>query len=148
MKKLVLFAAVLAAPFSLQANDGQTAYQTCMACHGADGKGMKAGPNTMAPSLAGSKLVNGNPELLAKIILKGIHKEDQKYMMVMAPLEAAYADDQKLADVINYVRNSFGNKNEKKVTAEDAKKYREAAKDIKAPLKRADLEKAAAKKAE
>lgn len=111
-----------------------------MACHGADGKGLKAGEKLMAPPLGGSKFVNGKPEVLAKIILKGIQKEDQNYLGIMAPLEAAF-DDQKLADVMNYVRNSFGNKSETKITAEDAKKYREAAKDVKAPLKRADLEK-------
>jgi hypothetical protein len=45
--------------------------------------------------------------------------------------------------VLTYVRNSFGNKAEV-VTAEDAKKYREMFKDIKAPVLRADLEKTAA----
>jgi hypothetical protein len=52
-------------------------------------------------------------------------------------------DDEKLAGVLTYVRNSFGNKAEV-VTAEDAKKYREMFKDIKAPVLRADLEKTAA----
>ena len=61
---------------------------------------------------------------------------------IMAPLEATL-DDEKLAGVMTYVRNSFGNKADV-VTPEDAKKFREMFKDIKAPVLRADLEKTAA----
>lgn len=140
MKSLLITSATLAISLAAHADDaaGKVAYATCMACHGQDGKGMKAGENLMAPSLAGSKIATGDPATLIKVILKGIAKEDNKYMMVMAPLEAAYEDDQKLADVVNYVRTSFGNSAEK-VTAAQVKKIREAAKDIKKPLKRAEL---------
>ena len=57
----------------------------------------------------------------------------------MAPLEAAYADDQKLADVMTYVRQSFGNE-AGAVTKEEAAKYREQWKDTKEPVTRAKLE--------
>ena len=56
----------------------------------------------------------------------------------MAPLEAVYADDQKLADVMTYVRQSFGNK-AAAVTKEDAAKYRAQWKDIKEPVTRAKI---------
>lgn len=147
MKTFLFALSTLALTLSADADPaaGKNAYMTCMACHGADGKGMKAGTNLMAPSLAGSKLATGDAAVLIKIILKGIAKEDAKYMMVMAPLEAAYPDDQKLADVVNYVRTSFGNK-ASAVTADEVKKIREAAKDIKGPLKRTDLVKEEEKK--
>jgi mono/diheme cytochrome c family protein len=56
----------------------------------------------------------------------------------MAPLEAAFPDDEKLAAVMTYVRNSFGN-SASVVTAADVKKFREQWKDIKAPVTRAKL---------
>ena len=87
---------------------GQTAYANCLACHGADGKGMKAGPMTMAPPLAGSELLLDDPEKSLLIVLKGIQKETADYIGVMAPLGAAL-DDEKLAAVLTYARNSFGN---------------------------------------
>jgi len=140
MKTLLTAATALALTLTSNADPaaGKNAYMTCMACHGADGKGVKAGANLMAPTLAGSKIVTGDTTTLVKIILKGIAKEDQKYMMVMAPLEAAYPDDQKLSDVVNYVRTSFGNE-ASTVTADEIKKIRAEVKDVKGPLKRADI---------
>jgi mono/diheme cytochrome c family protein len=87
---------------------GQTAYANCLACHGADGKGMQAGQSMMAPSLAGSELLLGDPDKSLLIVLKGIQKETADYMGVMAPLGATL-DDEKLAAVLTYARNSFGN---------------------------------------
>ncbi|MBK1792710.1 c-type cytochrome [Persicirhabdus sediminis] len=102
---------------------GKAAYGTCQACHGADGKGLKIGDKLMAPPIAGSPFVNGKPDVLALIVLKGVKKEDADYLGIMAPLEAALADDKKLAGVLTYVRNSFGNESAI-VTAEEAAKYR------------------------
>jgi len=103
---------------------GKTAYATCSACHGMDGKGLKVGPMLMAPSLAESEIVNGDPNRMALVILKGIKKEDANYMGVMTPL-AAMLDDEKLAGVMTYVRASFGNKSAK-VSVAEAKKARAA----------------------
>ena len=50
----------------------------------------------------------------------------------------AALDDEKLAGVMTHVRGSFDNK-AAPVTPEDAKKYREQWKDIKAPVTRAKL---------
>lgn len=117
---------------------GKEAYVTCMACHGPDGNGVAAGPNKMAPALAGSALVNGDPSVFALLLLKGIAKENATYLGVMAPMEAMLPDDEKLAAVMTYVRNSFGN-TAAVVTPEDAKKYREQWKDLKAPSTRTKL---------
>ena len=126
---------------------GKVAYATCMACHGPDGKGIAAGPNKMAPPLAASPFVTGDPSVMALIVLKGITKEGQDYIGMMTPMEAVLTDDAKLAGLLTYVRNSFGNSGPV-VTPEDARKFREQWKDQKAPTTRArlkELEEAAKK---
>ena len=75
--------------------------------------------------------------VMALVVLKGIQKEGTEYLGMMAPLGAAL-DDEKLAAVMTYVRGSFGNKGAA-VTKEDAAKYREQWKDIKAPVTRAKI---------
>ena len=122
---------------------GQTAFATCMACHGADGQGLPVGPQKMAPSLTDSKVALGKPEVLALVILNGIQKEGMEYVGMMAPLGAALTDEQ-LAGVMTYVRNSFNN-SASVVTVEDAKKYREMWKDQKTPVTRAKIEELLAK---
>jgi mono/diheme cytochrome c family protein len=117
--------------------DGQAAFPLCMACHGPDGKGVKAGPMTMAPSLVESKIAIGDPEIFAQVLLKGIKKEGTEYLQVMAPLEAAL-DDKKLAAVMTYVRGSFGNK-ASAVTEAQAKEWRAKFKDRKEPMTRAEI---------
>ena len=118
---------------------GKTAYATCAACHGADGAGLPVGTQKMAPPIGGSKLVTGKPDVLALLILKGIAKENQNYLGIMAPLEAAFPDDEKLAGILTYVRNSFGN-SASVVTAEDAKKFRAQWAEIKTPVTRAKID--------
>ncbi len=117
---------------------GKAGFMTCAACHGMDGQGVAAGPKKMAPSLSGSKIVNGDPALFALVVHNGIAKETQDYLGMMAPLGAAL-DDEKLASVMTYVRNSFNNTSSV-VTPADVKKYREQFKDITGPVTRAKLE--------
>ena len=124
---------------------GKTMFAVCMACHGPDGQGLPVGPQKMAPPLAGSKFATGDPAVFALIVLKGIQKETQQYLGIMAPLEAAL-DDPKLAAVMTYVRSNFGNK-APAVTTEEVKAFRAKWQDVKAPSARAkleELEKAAA----
>lgn len=143
-----IFSFVVTAGFSLNASAdeaqtaklmeaGKASYMMCAACHGMDAKGVQAGPSKMAPSLIDSKVALGDPSVMALVILNGIQKEGTEYLMMMAPLGAAL-DDEKLAAVMTYVRGSFGNK-APAVTVEDAKKYREQWKDLKAPLTRAKI---------
>ena len=125
---------------------GKAAFATCMACHGADGQGLPVADKKMAPPLAASKIATGEPAAFALAVLKGVQKDPANLQIlgVMAPLEMAL-DDEKLAGVMTYVRNSFGN-TASVVTPEDAKKFREQFKDIKAPVTRAQLEEAGKKK--
>lgn len=125
---------------------GKASYATCMACHGPDGQGLAVADKKMAPSLAGSKIAIGEPAAFALAVLKGVQKDpaNLEILGIMAPLEMAL-DDEKLAGVMTYVRNSFGN-TASVVTPEDAKKFREQFKDIKTPVTRAQLEEAGKKK--
>lgn len=144
-KSILLLAGLIAAPFaSAQDDAGKQAYMTCMACHGPDGHGIPVGPMKMAPSFTDSKVVNGDPAVLALVILKGIQKEGTAYAGMMAPLGAAL-DDAKLAAVMTYVRGNFGNKSAA-VTEAEAKSFREKWKDINAPITRAKLEELTKKK--
>ena len=110
---MILFgtAGVQAKPDPEQMALGKATYATCIACHGIDGKGMQLGEaGIMAPSLVKSPYVLGNSDVLALIILKGIVKDAAtNFAGVMAPLESAL-NDERLAAVMTYVRNSFGNK--------------------------------------
>lgn len=88
---------------------GKATFATCAACHGVDGQGLKAGPLLMAPSFTGSKLLlDPNPDKAILVVLKGIAKEDANFLGIMAALGPAL-DDQKIAGVLTYLRNSFGN---------------------------------------
>jgi mono/diheme cytochrome c family protein len=80
----------------------------CLACHMADGGGVQ----NMNPPLTQTTYVLGNKTTLIKIVLNGF-KEDveingQTYSNNMTP----HSDlkDQQIADVLTYVRKSFGNK--------------------------------------
>ena len=84
-----LLAAEEAPPTAL----GQQTYQLCVACHGLDGKGMKAGDLLMAPSLPESAFIRGgHADLIGAIVLKGIAKQDNRYVQAMLPLENALSD--------------------------------------------------------
>lgn len=118
---------------------GRLTYQTCVACHGPDGKGIKAGDLLMAPSLHESAFIKGdNPELLTAIILKGIIKADNKYIQAMLALEAALNDEQ-IAALIAYVTKEFGGK-QRSVKPADVAKWRKDQSSRTSPWKRSDLE--------
>lgn len=147
MKLATYLALALAAPALAIADEaekaklmeaGKASFMTCAACHGMDGQGVAAGPKKMAPSLSGSKIATGDPAIFALVVHNGIAKETQDYLGMMAPLGAAL-DDNKLAAVMTYVRNSFNN-SASVVTPADVKKYRDKYKDITGPVTRAKLE--------
>ena len=88
---------------------GKTIYSTyCLACHQADGSGVPG----LNPPLIKTKWVLGEKNQLIRVILKGmdepIEVNGEEYNNVMAP--HAFLKDQEVADVLNYVRNNFGNK--------------------------------------
>jgi len=80
----------------------------CISCHMADGSGV---PH-MNPPLIQTKYVLGEKEDLIKIILNGIGNVEingETYTNKMPPLKKILKDQQ-IADVLTYVRKSFGNK--------------------------------------
>jgi mono/diheme cytochrome c family protein/glucose/arabinose dehydrogenase len=85
--------------------------QLCATCHGADGKGVAIGGKDMvAPALAKSSNVTGDPEKLIKILLHGLWGPvDGKIYPDMMPSLGAN-DDNYIASVISYIRNDLGNK--------------------------------------
>lgn len=84
----------------------------CVTCHQADGKGLNA---SGFPPLNESRWVTGSEERLIKLTLNGllgpIEVKGVKYpgQVPMTPF-GGMLDDQEVADVLTYVRNSFGNK--------------------------------------
>lgn len=88
---------------------GKKVYETyCLVCHQPDG----AGVPRMNPPLIKTSFVLGDKKKLIGIVLKGMDEqveiEGNYYTNVMAPHD--FLADQDIADVLTYVRNSFGNK--------------------------------------
>ncbi len=104
----------------------------CVTCHQADGKGV----DNVYPALAGSEWMEGDPERMIKIVLKGLYGplkfQGKDYgpdrgtppMMGFGPL----LKDEEIAAVISYVHQSFGN-NLPMVEPGEIAKVREATKD-------------------
>jgi mono/diheme cytochrome c family protein len=95
--------------------------EQCLVCHQADGGGVQ----NMHPPLIKTKWVLGDKTVLVQIVLKGltgdIEINENIYHNVMAP--HADLSDQQIADVLTYVRNSFGNK-AKAITPAEVKAIR------------------------
>lgn len=83
----------------------------CMTCHQSDGLGLEA---AQFPPLAGSHWVTGNPERLAKIVLRGvtgpIKVKNKVYPGKVPMISFSFLTDEEIAGVLTYIRNSFGNK--------------------------------------
>lgn len=117
-----------------QIERGAAVYQSvCGLCHQPTGYGV---PN-VAPPLAESSWVTGEPERLIRIALQGLYGEievsGQKWNLAMPgqgmnPL----LDDAKLADVLSYIRNAWGNEADP-IAASQIAAVREQTKDRKMP---------------
>lgn len=101
------------APAAASANTalakGKAVYtQYCMPCHQADGGGVQ----NLNPPLIKTTYVLGDQKRLINIVLKGLNEEIEVdgdfYANPMPAL--SFLTDQQVADVLTYVRNSFGNK--------------------------------------
>ncbi|MFN3241044.1 MAG: discoidin domain-containing protein [Planctomycetota bacterium] len=113
----------------------------CFTCHGSDGKGAPVvGIEGMkqAPSLIGSPRVLGSTERLGRIVLNGLQGpvDGKTYIAAMASM--SMNDDAWIADVLTYVRNSWGNQGELVTEAEIAR-VRAACKDRSEPWTLAEL---------
>jgi len=84
----------------------------CITCHQPDGKGLSA---SQFPPLANTEWVTGNAKRLIKITLNGmmgpVEVLGKQYpgQVPMTPFGGMLNDDE-IASVLTYVRNSFGNK--------------------------------------
>jgi mono/diheme cytochrome c family protein len=91
----------------------------CVTCHMADGKGV---PRAFPP-LVDSDYLRENQNESIKGVKKGMSGEmivnGIKYNSAMAPLGLS---DDEVADVMNYINNSWGNKIDNFVTAEKVSK--------------------------
>ena len=120
VSKHLLFAAACVLPFTtiIYAQDslarGQTVYmQVCFACHQPTGQGLPG----MFPPLASSDWVAAKkPDRIIRMVLHGFTgpitlngKPFASPAPLMPPQGAALSDTQ-IADVLTYVRSSFGNK--------------------------------------
>ncbi len=140
MKKVyILFAALAAATvsFSFASPDqdaelkksmeaGKGVYQgICLACHLNEGQGIA----NVFPPLAKSDYLMEDLDRSIKILINGQQGEitvnGKKYNGAMP---APGLDDKDIADVLNYIRNSWGNKGDKTVTETQVAKVRASAK--------------------
>ncbi|WEA01882.1 c-type cytochrome [Mucilaginibacter sp. SJ] len=80
----------------------------CLTCHQADGGGV---PN-MNPPLIKTSYITGSHEQLIKVLLNGFSEnvdiDGESYSNVMPAHD--FLKDREIADVLTYVRKSFGNK--------------------------------------
>ena len=96
---------------------GEIVYNTsCLKCHGADGIGTEA----HYPPLALSDWLTDKRVPTMQAIRKGLRGpitvNNIGYNSIMIPVKLS---NEELADVLNYIMNSWGNKQEKIVTPEE-----------------------------
>ena len=110
--------------------------RTCIACHQPTGMGLPP----VFPPLAKAPIAVGNPELPIKFILQGlmgpITVGGTTFNSMMPPVPGV--NDQDIADVLTYVRQSFGNKGNP-VSVDQVKAVRAATAGRTAPWTTAEL---------
>ncbi len=99
--------------------DGAQIYAShCSTCHQKNGEGQ----DTRYPPLADSEWVSGKHEILIQSILSGqdgeIKVKGNTYNQIMPSYK--FLSDAQLAEVINYIKNNFGNKGGKVTPSEIA----------------------------
>lgn len=106
---------------------GKKLFNTCATCHQPTGKGVPG----VYPPLAGSAWVQGSDELVVRILVSGLsgplEVDGNTYNGIMPPFGATgYKwSDEKIAQVLTYVRQEWGNSAEPISTAR-VKEIREA----------------------
>lgn len=102
---------------------GKEAYASfCMNCHMEDGKG-----TDIFPPVAKTDYLKKPAKTLINIILEGQSGEitvNNKQYNALMPAQA-YLTDEQIADVLNYIRNSLGNKIATPITPNQVKALRQ-----------------------
>jgi mono/diheme cytochrome c family protein len=122
---------------------GEAIYrELCFACHGFDGKGMpKQGDApgvTLAPPLGGSKTVTGHRDGPVLALLHGLAGPVDGRTYEAQMISMATNNDDWIASVASYVRNSFGNSGAL-VTPDEVRRLREATKGRTQPWTQTEL---------
>ena len=93
----------------------------CVSCHSPNGEGVK----NVNPPLAKSDYLVKNREASLRGIKFGQQGEmtvnGEKYNSIMTPMGLS---DDEVADVMNYITNSWGNKNDNKITEIEVSKIK------------------------
>jgi len=104
----IAFIAVSAQQQPASKQRGASLYKKyCLACHQADGSGVPR----LNPPLINTSYVTGEKEKLIAWVLQGTSEKipiDDEYYTNNMPAQN-YLTDQQIADVLTYVRSSFGN---------------------------------------
>lgn len=103
--------------------NGKTVYaNNCINCHMENGKGMEGA----FPPVAKSDFLKRPPKDLINVVLKGqsgeIKVNGVMYNLMMPAQD--YLSDEEIADVLNYINNSWGNKNLKPILPSQVKQLR------------------------
>jgi mono/diheme cytochrome c family protein len=87
--------------------------QTCIACHGGNGKGAPAPEHdgaTLAPPLLSSARLLGDKLTVARIVLNGLTGPNNGKTYPGQMPSFRWADDEWLASILTYARNQWGTK--------------------------------------
>lgn len=108
-----------------QPGGNQLYIKHCLQCHQNDGKGVRG----MFPPLAGNDKIKGPATDIIRIVLFGLDGpltvNERDYNQPMPP--QAYLTDKQIADILSYIRSSWGNQ-ASKVTAADVGNVRKLGK--------------------
>lgn len=112
-------------PFNMTKSitNGKKVYvNNCMNCHMEDGKGLEGA----FPPIAKSDYLKRTPKDLIALIIKGQSGEVKVNGVVYNGMMPAqdYLLDEEIADVLNYINNSWGNKNLKPILPSQVKLLR------------------------
>ena len=136
-----LAAAAVAAPDAASLERGKAVYsRTCIACHQPTGMGLPP----VFPPLAGSEWVAKDASIAVRNIVNGMQGpvtvKGVTYNSMMPPV--AGLSDKDIADVVNYVNNTWGN-NGPTVTEAEVTAIKKKYADRKTPWTAAEYEKEA-----
>ena len=110
------------AHYEKQPKGKKTYDRVCSPCHGADAKGIQS----FSPALSRSKIVLGPSSKFIRVVLRGSDelKTEPGHSNINSMPSHANLKDRRIANLLTYIRNNFGNK-APAVIAEEVKLVRE-----------------------